>query len=169
MDFNGLKIELTEYLLTNAGNYIKPDDAMREDLVGLRMFDEPLFGALASVPRFREIFADLAAAPASKKPTKKAPVKKKKAAVAAPKKKTATKSKPAPKKKVAPKKIVSTMVLECVNCGIQDSVEQFEGEDIISVRSRELMPRSSVPPIPRLSIPPWRSTTPFGTPVEPDV
>ena len=68
------------------------------------MRDEPLFGALASDPRFREIFADLAAAPASKKPTKKAPVKKKKAAVAAPKKKTATKSKPAPKKKVAPKK-----------------------------------------------------------------
>ena len=45
------------------------------------MRDEPLFGALASDPRFREIFADLAAAPASKKPTKKAPVKKKKAAV----------------------------------------------------------------------------------------
>ena len=56
MDFESLKNELSEFLVSNEGNFIQPDDAMREDLVGLRLFDAPLFGvASAGDPLFGKL------------------------------------------------------------------------------------------------------------------
>lgn len=56
MDFDSLKKELTEFVLTNEGNFIQPEDAMRDDLVGLRLFDAPLFGvASAHDPLFAKL------------------------------------------------------------------------------------------------------------------
>ena len=56
MDFDCLKAELSDFLLNDEGNFIQPDDAMREDLVGLRLFDAPLFGvASADDALFKEL------------------------------------------------------------------------------------------------------------------
>ena len=56
MNFESLKTELTDFLLTDEGNFIQPDDAMREDLIGLQLFDTPLYGvASADDPLFAQM------------------------------------------------------------------------------------------------------------------
>ncbi len=56
MDFEALKQELTDFIMHSDGNFIQPEDAVRADIVGLRIFDEPLFGvARANDPLFARL------------------------------------------------------------------------------------------------------------------
>ena len=51
-----LEKTLKEYLETSAGNYIEKDSALRPDLAGMRIFDEPLVGyASVTDPYFSEL------------------------------------------------------------------------------------------------------------------
>ncbi|MBS1348129.1 MAG: epoxyqueuosine reductase, partial [Firmicutes bacterium] len=48
MDFAQFKDEATRFLQGSDHNYVKQEDALRDDLVGMRIFAEPLFGVASA-------------------------------------------------------------------------------------------------------------------------
>ncbi len=56
MDFEALKAAATAFLLHHEGNAVSADDAMRDDLAGLTLFDAPVFAVgAADDPLFAEL------------------------------------------------------------------------------------------------------------------
>ena len=43
MNYEALILSANNFFMSDKCNYIQPDDAMREDIVGMRIFDEPVF------------------------------------------------------------------------------------------------------------------------------
>ena len=56
MDFELLKKKITDFLLQCPFNYVPEEDAIRPELAGMQIYDEPLFGvADVNDPLFEEL------------------------------------------------------------------------------------------------------------------